>query len=258
MNEKTKRKPKEQFNTLIRIGYLLTIILAIPVILNYTIFSWGAKGVQGNLSDWFSFLGNYLGLIGAVSIALLQMRRQKDRDIEQDIESKRSYVVAHNFEANLKLDRVKTHQDSRILETEAYKKLLHRHPLTNDVKTSFLRLVQYGNSPVILDCKISVDTKYADNTVHKLRENIGVMEHGVEFFVPVVPPHAKLNEDISVELIVIEYKTLINEALKFVINHETNKEYYCSVDKDGIEHTLFEQEISKSSWTFPNKTEKRK
>ncbi|MFJ5750104.1 hypothetical protein ACIP97_16225 [Peribacillus frigoritolerans] len=244
-------KIQKQLNNFYKILFYILIMAAIPITLNYTIFSWGATGVQGKLSDWFSFFGNYLGLIGAVSIASFQMRKQNKRDLEQDLESKRSFVVVTDFKARLKLENVKTHEDSRIIETPGYIDILKRVGKEyNTISTSYLKLAHFGNSQVIMDCKIHVESKNNAD----LNVNVGVIEQGIEVFIPIVPPGAKVDEDIEFDFISIEYKTLMNESLKYVIDYSTDKkEYYCFINKKGKEEILFEQEINSANWTYPNK-----
>ncbi|MFE4352450.1 hypothetical protein [Peribacillus butanolivorans] len=237
-----------------KFGLYALLAASIPVAFNYVLLSWKAPGLEGETSDWFSFFGNYLGFIGAVSIALFQMRKQNKRDFEQDLESKRSFIVVNDFNGRLKLENLKTHEDSRIIYTPGYKDILKRTGKGyNTVDTTYLKLSHFGNSPIILDCKIFVDSKNESGEAFQLNENIGVIEQGIEVFVPIVPPNAKIDELLTVDVIKIEYKTLMNETMRYVIDHLTNKEYYCVVNVKGNEDKIYEQEITSASWTYPNK-----
>lgn len=75
------------------IGTLL--IIALPVVLNYLIFSWRAPGVNG---DWMGFLGSYLGaIIGVIVVyitARMQLNSQKVENRENKVFQVRPYLRA--------------------------------------------------------------------------------------------------------------------------------------------------------------------
>ncbi|CEG30032.1 hypothetical protein [Peribacillus simplex] len=123
----------------------------------------------------------------------------------------------------------------------------------NTINTTYLKLSHFGNSPIIMDCKVIVEYKNKGGNTFELKENIGVIEQGIEVFVPIVTLNAKVNESLTVKVIKLEYKTLMNETIRYVINHITYKEYYCVVNVNGNEDKIYEQEITSSSWTYPNK-----
>jgi|GEM_PF-6447857 len=237
------------------------LIILIPVFVNYGLFSWTAWGLNGNQSDWFTFFGNYLGFIGAIGIAVIQIKKLKERDNEQDIESGRSFIVVNDLRGPLKLKNLITHENSRIIDTPGYidiQRRIEKDKINHsDVTTTFLNLSQFGNSPVILDCKISVDYKEKNNKQHNIKVNIGVVEQGIEVFIPITPVGAKSGEEIEVAIIEIQYKTLKNETIKYVINHLTNKEYCCTFIGEKEGPMLFEQEITSATWTYPNKLKER-
>lgn len=56
--------------------YLIVIIVVIcvPILMNYTLFSWHVQGVKGNLEDWFGFLGSYLNVIVTGGFSFLLWR----------------------------------------------------------------------------------------------------------------------------------------------------------------------------------------
>lgn len=56
---------------------LYASLLLVPVIINYGLLSWTAPGVSMEANPWLGFLGSFLGLIGAISIALLNNHNQK-------------------------------------------------------------------------------------------------------------------------------------------------------------------------------------
>ncbi|MEY9980382.1 hypothetical protein [Lysinibacillus sp. RC79] len=230
------------------------IIMIFPIIINYGLLSWRAPGVVGDTSAWLGFLGSYLGFIGAVSIALFQNRKQKERDNQQDLENKRSYVVVNDMIAHLKLKKIKTHENSRIIETPAYLDILDEVGSNyGDYTTTYLNISQYGNSPVIMNCKIDVEYSGNDNIQKKLEANIGVLEQGVEVFIPIVPTGAQLGELVEINTIKVNYLTLSGEKMKWEIRHLEDIEYYAYFNKDGKETELFRTPINNATWTYPNK-----
>lgn len=232
------------------------LIILAPIIINYSLFTWRAPGVFNG--DWLSFLGSYLGIIGAILIAVVQMRNQKKRDHLVDLESKRAFIVVTDFTANMQLHNIDTHADSRIIHTPGYlnlKSRFRRDEQQRSIQTCFLNISHYGNSDVILDCRIQVD--YGENKInkkHRIDINIGVVQKGIEVFIPLVPPGSDLKGEVLIDLIQIDYKTLMNEQMRYVINHLTNKEMYIVIDDIGNETILFQHDITVANWTLPNKS----
>jgi hypothetical protein len=235
---------------------IYALLIMSPVIINYSLFTWEAPGVYKNSSAWLGFLGNYLGFLGAFSIAIMQFKNQKQRDEKQDVENNRSYIILHDFQAPIKLSKVKMHENSRLLETKGYKWLLERVNKSeyDYVKASFLKISQFGNSQVILDCNILVSYKDEEgNSLPELNIQTGVIEQDIEVFIPVVPQGIGIGKQVELQMIVVEYTTLMNERLRYVQDFNKEKEYHSIVKKDGKDEVLFEHSLVGSRWTYPNK-----
>ncbi len=242
----------------------------LPAILNYGLLSWTAPGVNLSPNPWLSFLGSYLGFLGAVSIALANNRyqrekdkrdekKQRDKDKKAELKSFRSFVVMKEFYADLKLKNVKMHENSRIILTKPYEKMIDLYGNEN-VKTTFLKLSQYGNSPVIMDCKMLIKFKVQNNNdgrEHKLEMNIGVIESGIEVFCPLTFEGIKAGDKMAVNYIEIKYKTLMNEQMRYEIDHIQNVETYSVMNNKEEPEELFKQEITSARWSYPNKIDKK-
>jgi hypothetical protein len=242
--------------------FLLYLIIALlPIIINYGLLTWRMPGVITESNPWLAFLGSYLGFIGAISIALMNTNNQQKRNDQIDKESRRSFVVVNDFTAPLTLHNVSTHENSRLIETENYTTFLENNKDNKkDINITFLKLAHFGNSEVILDCHIEVDykvdTSQKTQNVH-INVNIGIVEKGIEIFIPLIIPEIQEGDNFLIDVIKIEYKTLMNEKLRYVINHENNTEYYSIINKDGKPTPLFELDnTSGSTWIYPQKLTK--
>lgn len=246
------------------------VLIFLPVILNYGLLSWTAPGVNLSPNPWLSFLGSYLGFMGAVSIAIANNKyqrdkdkkdekKQKDKDKKAELKSFRSFVVMKEFYADLKLKNVKTHENSRIILTKSYEEMLKLYKDEN-IKTTFLKLSQYGNSPVIMNCKMLIKFKVQNNDddrEHKLEMNIGVIESGIEVFCPLTFEGVKAGDKIEVNYIEIKYTTLMNEQMRYEIDHIQNDESYVVMNDKGEPEELFKQKITSAKWSYPNKIDKK-
>ncbi|MDY8026080.1 hypothetical protein [Paenibacillus polymyxa] len=248
-----------------RFVYLVLLIVGLPIILNYGLFSWSAPGLNVDENAWLGFFANYVGLISAVCIALYQQYNQRKKDKEdehtqklkedeQDRKSNRSFLVLHDFYANIKLNNVKTHKNSRVIETDGYKWLIdHLKPVVNvdDASTSFIKLSHYGNPEVILDCKVNIEVKSLKGLT-KINVDIGVFEKGIEIFIPIVTRDAEFGETVDLMLVKVTYCTLRNEKIEYTHDLSQKKDI-CKVLHEGYEETLYEFQLDESSWTYPNK-----
>ncbi|MGM1044821.1 MAG: hypothetical protein ACQEXX_01605 [Bacillota bacterium] len=251
-----------------RFVYLVLLIVGLPIILNYALFSWSAPGLNADENAWLGFFANYVGLISAVCIALYQQHNQRKKDKEeehnqklkedeQDRKSNRSFLVLHDFYANIKLINVKTHENSRIIETDGYKWLVnHLKTVVNvdDVSTPFIKLSHYGNPEVILDCKVNIEVE-SSRGLSRINVDIGVFEKGIEIFIPIVPRDADFGETIDLMQVKVTYCTLRNEKIEYTHDLPQKKDI-CKVLHDDYEELLYEFKLDESSWTYPNKLKK--
>jgi hypothetical protein len=251
-------KKKKEINYKLLILY--TILILIPIFINYGLLSWSAPGVNTETNPWLTFLGSYLGFMGAISIAILNINKQQRRNEQTDKESRRSYVVVNDFHAPITLHNVKTHENSRLIETENYLAFLSNHTNNqNNINISFIKISHYGNSEVILDCHINVNYRLERTQAsHNVDVNIGIVEKGIEVYIPLIMPEIEIEEFIQVDLITIEYKTLMNEKLRYEINHLSNTEYFYTISEDGMPIPLYELDnTSGSTWRYPQKLIKK-
>lgn len=249
---------------------LFLLVILVPIVINYGLLSWRAPGVKGDGSAWLGFFANYLGIVSAVLITLYQQRKQREKDNEDEINQKkkddekdrqdnRSYIVLHDFYSNVRLKNVKTHENSRIIETEGYKYLLETMKKVwniEDYSTSFLKLSHFGNPDVILDCNVKLTVKF-ELGIEKIEVNIGAFEKGIEIFIPVVPVGAYMGEIVELEEARVEYSTLRNERIHYIHELENKRDVCKIVWEDGQEEVLYEFSLNESQWIYPNKIESK-
>jgi hypothetical protein len=220
--------------------------------------TWSAPYVAGDDKTWIGFFGNYLGLLGAIAIAFFTFNKQKEKDELQDRKNNRSYIVLHDFNAPVKLKNVITNENSRIIITIGYRDLLNlipkdKYEITN---TAFLKLSHFGNPELIFDCHILINIHHEREKEKKyeIDINIGVIEKGIEIFIPLVPPEIQENEPIILDKVTIEYSTIKNERLVLVRDYNENEKEVLKVKgEDGVDEVLYEYDLIGSRWIYPNK-----
>lgn len=253
--------------TLIKKYWLYFLVIFAPVIVNYAFFTWRAPSVYGDANSWLGFFANYLGFIGAVGIATFQLKKQKEREVKSDREHHRSLLVVQDFTAPIKLKKVITHENSRIILTPGYEDLLKRleelkrmkhisEKQYHNVTIAFLKISHHGNSEVILNCRIQTVSREEDSDIaYDLDINIGVVEKGIEVFVPLVPPGIEMGRKILLDKVIIDYYTLRNEHLRYVhdlINQKDILYLIGNTDEEDI-HILYCHDLIGSQWIYPNK-----
>ncbi|QCR33136.1 hypothetical protein [Lysinibacillus sp. SGAir0095] len=237
--------------------YLYGSILLVPVIINYGLLTWSAPGVSTDANPWLGFLGSFLGFIGAISIALLNNSNQKKRDFEQEKKNNRSFILLHDFHGPLGLKTIKTHENSRLIRTEGYESLLGKVSKVDfdSTSTSYIKISQFGNSDVILNCNICISSMDDDsNKFPDIVVNTGIIEKQIELFIPVVPSEIEKGQVINLTKIVIEYSTLMNERMKYIMDFDRLKEFHFVINEKNEDVTLFEFDITGSKWSYPNKS----
>jgi hypothetical protein len=251
-----------------KIYWLYLGLLSVPILINYLLLTWHMPGVKTEANPWLAFLGSYFGVLGAITIAVYNNKIQKDKDrknekVQKDkdrsneLKRYRSFVVMTEFTAHADLKNIKTHENSRIIETEAYQDLVLFNDSTKAV-TSFLKLSQYGNSPIIMDCKLEIRlTNKRTKKEHILNMNIGPIEKDIEVYCPIIPEDTEFGDEVNISYIEISYVTLVNEKMKYVIDHTISKEYYSFINDKLQETELFSQAITSSKWSYPNKKKEK-
>ncbi|GIO03003.1 hypothetical protein J5TS2_36710 [Brevibacillus halotolerans] len=229
-------------------------LLLFPAIINYGVLTWRAPGVVGDTSQWLSFLGSYLGLIGAIVIAVYTIQKQKEQTERKEIEDNRSYIVVHDFNAPLKLKNVITNENSRIVETEGYKDLKDRVSSSENVPVSYLKISQFGNPELIINCQIHIDCRVdVSFEKYEINVNLGSFEKGAEIFIPLLPPGLKMGQEVLLDKAVIEYTTLKQERLQLIHDPLNKKETLNLISNNRIDKVLYEFEMNQVEWTYPNR-----
>ncbi|MFK4171028.1 hypothetical protein ACI2LM_32820 [Paenibacillus lautus] len=236
----------------------ITVVSGIPIGINYLLLSWRAPGLKGEVGDWLGFFANFLGLIGAVLIALYQLNKQKLNEQEKDVENNRSYVDIQDFNATLMLKGVITHENSRIIKTDGYNELLRRFN-TKDygkVRAGYLKIAHYGNPELIFDCSISLDisfTKKKELVNENLKVNIGVIEKNVEIFIPLTPEGSDSGQEIDLQTVTLNYSTIKGEKLQIYRDYINRKETLYSLTNDSEKKIVFKYDMKQIGWVYPNK-----
>jgi hypothetical protein len=224
-------------------------ILAIlaPLILHFSLFTWNFKGVDG---DWLGFFGSYFGLLGAFAIASMQFNKQKTKEDQSDIINNRSFMAVHEFQAPIGIKRIKTHENSRIIETDEYiefQKWIEesKYSISN---ISYYKLMQFGLSEVIFDCEFILNIRSVDGKRNfRIGVNLGVIEKGIEIFIPVA---IKNEQVVLIDSILIEYTTMKGERIRFVHDLINKVETHSSIT---FNKPIMEYNIQGSKWIYPNK-----
>lgn len=233
---------------------VIGLFLFVPIVFNYAFLSWRAPGVNGEVGDWIGFYANFIGVIGAVAIAIFQFKKQRELDQERDIEQNRSYVDIQDFRGPMMLVNVKTHENSRIISTEGYEYIMTESspPMYKREKIPYLKISHYGTAPVITRCIISVDYTYQQNGVRKPQNEVyflATIEQGVEIFLPLVPIGTDLNSSIDMVSLTFEYTSLKGERLKLVRKYNSTTETLFGENNKII----YTEELKTANWIYPNK-----
>ncbi|MNW41194.1 hypothetical protein D3C74_183240 [compost metagenome] len=241
----------------------IILFLVTPIIINYGLLSWRAPGVNGEVGDWLGFFANFLGVIGAVLIAIYQFIKQRESEQKQDIENNRSYVDIQDFSATLMLIGVNTHVNSRVIKTDGYDELLKSFPPKHygRIRVGYLKIAHYGIPELIFDCRISLDLSYDRNGIQvkeTLDVNIGVIEKGVEIFIPLTLKKMDEGKEIELDTVVLNYSTLKGERLQVYRDYISKKEILYSLIDDSKKQVIFEYDMKQIGWSYPNKIDQSK
>lgn len=133
--------------------YLLlgALVAGVPVILNYSLFSWHAHGVNG---DWIGFMGNYIGaIIGgftAYFVARYQVDIQKKQEMQNQILGIKPYLRITNDESNKDDDK------------DHYFFITRQQTKNSSIGLCFIRIENIGLGTAI-DIKFTELTGYEPN-----------------------------------------------------------------------------------------------
>lgn len=249
----------------VRLILVYLIIFLAPVIINYGFLSWRGPGVNGDLDSWIGFFANYLGLIGAISIAIIQIKDQKERDNSNELQSNRSYIIAQEFAAPFNLKNVITSPNSRLIVNDYYNDAEeffiaqfesnssneNLRDFLGNITVQFYKFSHSGIPDVIIDCHIKIKVADSDNVreTYIVSSNIGTFEKLEEIFIPIVNINYREITPLNVQL---DYKTIKGEQMRYCYNYEQKKEEHMII-VDGKIHLLHSIDVSDSTWIYPNK-----
>lgn len=229
------------------------MIIASPVLINYLLLTWRAWRVNGGTDAWIGFFGSYLGLIGAVGVALFQFKTQRDKEIQQDKVNNRSFISAHDFSAPVDLRRVVTHENSRLIETQQYTEFKDWMEQTNPNykgAIAYYKISQFGAPDIIMDCKIVAVIVPKGKAPIRIETHVGIVEKGIEIFLPVT---MKVISDIEVHELIIDYRTIRDEKMRYYSNPQTKIEKHLVIKPDGSEEVIMKNESRQATWIYPKK-----
>lgn len=241
-------------------------IILIPVIINYGLFTWRAPFVYGNSDSWLSFFASYIGIIAAITIAILQFKIQKDRDIELERESHRSYMIAQEFRAPFGLSNIITKENSKIIVNEYYNQAeaYFNYSFDTDnkgcnslreylekINIQYYKFTHSGIPELIIDCHFNLVIADASNYYNKytITSNIGTIEKAEEIFIPIINMKYKEITPLEVE---VTYKTIKGEQMKYTYDYKEKQESHM-VNNKGVYEVLFVLDLTESTWIYPSK-----
>lgn len=246
-------------------GYILlaVVIAGIPIAVNYGLLTWRMPGLQGDAGLWMEFLGSYLGIITAILIAFLQVRKQQRLDRQNYIIANRSYLDIGLLNANMYLIGGNIHEDARIIRTTEYERLEKtvkedQHERTRVIYFYFKHL---GVPEIIYNCSIKIEVLFRVDD-QEIKQNMGyaglTLPKNVEVFIPLVPPRDG-NKRFEVELrdFSIKYQTISGETLLY--SREIGEPYEILFSVQGGKKTVVMKCLTTLTNTiFPNKFNKAK
>lgn len=235
------------------------LVAATPIIVNYFLFTWRAPGLVGNSSDWFTFLGSYLGFIGAVYIALFQMKKQEKLANQEKLSKARGYILFQDYTAPLRLIGLKSSRNARIILTSKYKELLkdYRNRESEFPRLKYIKIVLHGCELIynsVLEYTVSL--KALDGNILETRSfsiNIGPLEKGVEPYVPLIADYDAsllLDNELQIDKLVFNYTTVEGEDLKYVRDYETEKETLIKIVNNEIIQ-IYSVDCKPVEWMYP-------
>ncbi|MHA7963515.1 hypothetical protein ACX93W_05160 [Paenibacillus sp. CAU 1782] len=237
----------------------IILFISIPIIINYGLLSWRAPGVNGDVGDWIGFFANFLGVIGAVVIALYQLKKQKEHDEKKDIENNRSFVDVHDFRAPMMLIDVKTHENSRIVMTEGYE-LLKKSLLPREyrkLQVPYFKISHHGSGPFITNCSIKINLSYVINDNKHTDEwdfYLASIEKDVEIFIPLVPLEIPVGVTIDMNVFIFKYVTVKGEKLTLYRDYKDDLEFL----RDEHGNNIYMNPLKTVDWIYPNKIVNKK
>jgi hypothetical protein len=210
----------------------------------------------GLIDSWIQLYGGIFGnIIGGIIggyVAFLIATHQINKQKENESENYRSYITGQHMTSKLALDDLKTPMNSRILYTEELEDLLTNPALKGekDKELQFYKFEHYGLSDIILDCVIEIEfTTKNCNDIIRVNANSGVVEKGIELFIPL---SRKGRMDLSFLKVTFEYTTIKGERLRYFNTAESEGHLLVKPNGKTKIINVLKRTIN-NDWIYPNR-----
>jgi len=240
----------------LRRNKIIILVASAPILINYLLFTWRAPGLVGESSDWFVFLGSYLGFIGAISIALAQFKKEKESELEKQKINKRGYIVAQEINAGVPLQIIDPNKGARVIKTQNYNKFINALKSNNNPRSlnnyRYMRINLHG-CDLILGCEViaefTVENLSGEKYKEELKSFVGLIEKGAEVYLPIFPFNDETGIEYSINSLKFTYTTIENESLILVKDYEKNKETL-SIKLNGKETKIYKTDYKPVEWHY--------
>jgi hypothetical protein len=225
-------------------GITICFIIAVPIIINYFLFTWHAPFVYGDANSWLGFLANYSGgIIGGI-VAFLAAKKQMD--FQRERENLQRYFAQLPSLTKLSLELSKMRQQLEAVKNipknlpkempdevkkAIYKSRLTMEPLIKD-RWSNLDLIQ---DPILLSELYKLSEAY-ERTVEVLAFNLDELELSIKKKeIEKEKLEKKLKDGKANEIEKIDYQLLCNSLRNDYITYEVlendKKHYWSEFDR---------------------------
>lgn len=236
-----------------------------PILVNILMFI-PSFGLAATTTDnWLGFFGNFSGgIIGGIVafiIASNQIKSQNELMNQSEIENSRSYIILEEFIAPINLEKVITHNNSKILTNKYYEEV-KKGPSGMGKNIPFYKIHHSGLPEIILDIEIKVilfgekNDQEIDLSPYLVQTHISVLEKNTEIFIPVVNKEFNF---IYPKRVTVSYSTIKNEKIIYIYDIVEKEEKHILINfedrtKDKVLHSVH---IKGVEWLYPAKFSKK-
>lgn len=249
----------------ILVGIIILSLLLINGMIYFGLISIFYKLDFNIIIGILGFWGAILSGLVAYLVASYQIHAQNKKSVEKEIVDSRSYIIQEEFLAPIRLEGIKTHENSKILSNNFYIKALdqsNNQQFNGNFNIPFYKFHHSGNAAIILDCHINIDlTGESAQGMYEnyhLSSHLSVLEKGVEIYVPLINLEY---ENILVEKMSIQYKTVKEEYILYKLDLQEMKETHEVISFNSEneiinKEMLHEISLNGVNWIYPNKFKK--
>ncbi|WDV05065.1 MULTISPECIES: toxin-antitoxin system HicB family antitoxin [Lysinibacillus] len=230
---------------------IVAFIISILAILFQSILG-DSQNLATIIGGSLGMLGGIVGVIGAYIVAKTQIDYQAKQVLLENKKKARPYIVCNDFQANVKLQGVNVHQDSKIIEFDYYEKLKLMANTLSGGRIGFFQLKFIGTPEVILECEIKLYLDKKHYKPHFYEAYLDHMKNDVEIYIPI--PFAENVNGLQgkPEKLKMYYTTTEYEKFLYIYNFKENYEQLYQVAK-GKEYLVKQREFLETSWILPGK-----